>query len=66
MNCTYMLWQQRKGAMKVFDIISIISIMILTPFAIFCFYINYKINEKKSISSESISVWKKIFLPPMG
>mgnify|MGYP000849035401 CR=1 FL=1 len=52
--------------MKMFDIISIISIMILTPFAIFCFYVNYKINEKKSISSESISLWKKILLPPIS
>lgn len=50
--------------MSMYNIISILSIMVLIPFSIYCLYANYRINEKKSIASETTPLWRKIFLPP--
>mgnify|MGYP005909215305 CR=1 FL=1 len=50
--------------MNTYNIISILTIMVLIPFSIYCFYANYRINENKRIASETTPLWRKIFLPP--
>lgn len=50
--------------MNMFNLVSILAIMVLIPIAIYCFYANYRINEKKRIASETTPLWRKIFLPP--
>lgn len=50
--------------MSMFDVISILAIMVLIPFAIYCFYVNYCINENNRIASETTPLWQKILLPP--
>lgn len=50
--------------MNMYNIISILIIMALIPFAIYCFYANFRINSKKKIASETTPLWRDIFLPP--
>ena len=59
-----MLWQQKKGYMNMFNVVAILAIMVLIPVATYCFYANYRINEKNRIASETTPLWRDIFLPP--
>lgn len=50
--------------MNASSFLSLISVLALILFALYCFFINYCINDKNDIGLTTSSVWQKIFLPP--
>jgi predicted membrane protein len=50
--------------MIAYNILTLALAILLIFFVFYCFYKNYHINERKTINSENVSLWRKIFLPP--